>query len=91
MQYPPEVLTKDRKGRPEVRSLMDRGLYVRYEYLVPGTNKRSQNKVKLILKGKKQEEFYIIPIAGGRFLLLPTLAKYGRKIWNGKKAVGLWK
>jgi hypothetical protein len=91
MRYPPSVLTKDKKGNKEVRNLIDRGRYVRYEYLVPGTKKRSQNKVKLILKGRKQEEFYLIPIAGNRFLTLPTPAKYGRKLWNGKKAVGLWK
>lgn len=90
MRYPAEVLTKTKKGQLEVRNLIDRGRYVRYEYLVPGTKRRSQNKVKLILRGKKQEEYYLIPIAGGRFLMMPTPAKYGRKLWDGKRAVRLW-
>ena len=91
MRYPADVLTKNKKGETEVRHLIERGRYVRYDYLVPGTNKRSQNKVRLVLKGKKQEEFFLIPIAGGRFLAIPTPVKAGRRLWNGKKAVGLWK
>ncbi|MEM7821170.1 MAG: hypothetical protein QW751_03165 [Candidatus Aenigmatarchaeota archaeon] len=91
MQYPPEVLTKNKKGQLEFRHLLDRGRYVRYDYLIPGTNKRSQNKIRLVLKGKKQEEYFLIPIAGGRFLAIPTAITAKRKLWDGKKAVGLWK
>jgi len=31
--FPEDVLTKTRKGEIEVRSLIDRGRYVRYNYL----------------------------------------------------------
>ena len=34
-QFPDEVLTRTKKGEVEVRSLIDRGRYVRYNYLHP--------------------------------------------------------
>lgn len=87
MEYPESVLTKSKKGKIEVRSLIDSGKFTRYEYLDPKTGKKSENKFKLVLKGKKQEEFFVIPISGGRFLLVPSEAKGKRKIWDGKKAI----
>src|SRR5437016_4502646 len=35
--FPEEVLTRTKKGETEVRSLIDRGRYVRYRYLHPQT------------------------------------------------------
>ena len=36
-KFPPEVLTRTKKGELEVRSLIDRGRYVWYNYLHPET------------------------------------------------------
>jgi hypothetical protein len=36
-KFPEEVLTRTKKGEIEVRSLLDRGRYVRYRYLNPET------------------------------------------------------
>lgn len=89
MGYPESVLTKSKKGKIEVRSLIDGGRYVRYEYLDPETGKKSENKFKLVLKGRKREEFFAIPIKGGRFLLMPAESKKKRKAWDGKKTVDI--
>jgi len=85
MRYPPEVLTKSKKGKIEVRALIDKGQFVRYGYLDPKTAKPS-GKIKLVLKGKKQEEFFIIPMAQPeKFLMLKTEAKGKRSIWSKGK------
>lgn len=83
MEYPESVLTKKKK---EVRSLVDKGEFVRYEYLDPKTGEKIGKKIKLILKGKEREEYFMIPIENKRFLLLPAMAK-PKIIWNGKKAI----
>jgi len=86
--YPPEVLTKSKKGKVEVRSLVDRGSYVRYEYLNPETGEKSEEKIKLVLRNSdgKIEEYFIIPLKQkGRSLMLRTEAKGSRKVWdNGR-------
>ncbi len=88
MQYPESVMTKTKKGAPEVRTLIGRGKYVQYEYLDPNTKRRVENKVRLVLfKGKKTEEYFIIPLKGGRSLLIPAESKKGRSVWNGKKSI----
>ena len=88
MKYPQSVLTKNKKGKVEVRSLIDKGTFVRYEYLDPTTGKKSENKIKLVLKTKSgTEEFFVIPIAAGRFLMLPEKPKAQLMVWDGKKAV----
>ncbi len=91
MEYPESVLTKSKKGKIEVRSLIDRGRFVRYEYLDLRTGKRTENKVKLIIKTEKgTEEYFIIPLKQkGRFLLMLTESK-PKKIWDGRKAVDLF-
>ena len=84
--FPKEVLTKTKKGTIEVRSLVDKGEFIRYEYLDPETGKKTQNKVKLVLKkGNEYEEYFIIPLKDGRFLMLPTEPKGPRKIWDPEK------
>lgn len=91
MKYPQEVLTKSKKGKVEVRNLIDRGRFVRYEYLDSETGESTENKVKLVLiKEDKREEFFIIPIKGKRFLMIPTEEKGKRKLWDGEKAVELY-
>jgi hypothetical protein len=88
--YPKEVLTVSKKGRVEVRNLVDRGRYIRYEYLDPETGERTENKVKLVLIGEKVEEYFMIPTKDGkRFLLLPVEPKGERMVWDGEKAVEL--
>jgi len=88
MKYPEEVLTTSKKGKVEVRKLIDRGRYVRYEYIDPQTGKRTENKLKLVLLGDSAEEYFIIPMKG-KSLLIPAEAKGERKIWDGSKAVDL--
>ncbi len=92
MNYPESVLTESKKGKIEVRNLIDSGRFVRYEYLDPDSGKRSENKVKLVLyNGKEQEEYFIIPLKQkNRFLLLRAEKKGARKIWDGKEGVELY-
>jgi len=90
MEYPEEVLTKSKKGKVEVRNLIDRGRFVRYEYLDTETGEPTEDKVKLVLiKENKKEEFFIIPVKGKRFLMIPTEDKGERKLWDGEKSVEL--
>ncbi len=90
--FPDEVLTKTKKGETEVRSLIDRGRYVRYRYLHPDTGEPMEGgKLKLVLisEAGKTEEFFVIPTKSRRDLLLPAGEKGERKIWDGTKAIDL--
>ncbi len=90
--FPDEVLTKTKKGETEVRSLIDRGRYVRYRYLHPDTGEPMEGgKLKLVLiaESGRTEEFFIIPTKSHRDLLLPAAEKGARKVWDGTKAVEL--
>ena len=90
--FPDEVLTRTKKGEIEVRSLIDRGRYVRYHYLHPDTGEPMEGgKVKLVLlSGEgKTEEFFVIPTKSHRDLLIPAAEKGPRKIWDGQQAVDL--
>ncbi len=90
--FPDEVLTRTKKGEIEVRSLIDRGRYVRYRYLHPETGQPMEGgKVKLVLLAEDgmSEEFFIIPTKSARSLLLPAAEKGARKIWDGTQAVEL--
>ena len=73
-EYPESVLTKDKKGRLEVRNLVSRGKFVMYDYRNAKTFRQVENKKrKLYLKDECGivEEFYIIPLkASGKFLLI---------------------
>lgn len=91
-RFPDEVLTKTKKGEIEVRSLLDRGRYVRYRYLHPDTGEPMEGgKVKLVLISEqgKTEEFFVIPTASKRDLLIPAAEKGARRVWDGTKAVDL--
>jgi len=88
--FPEEVLTRTKRGETEVRSLIDRGRYVRYNYLHPETGQPMEGgKVKLVLLSDsgKAEEFFIIPTKSRRDLLIPAAEKGPRKIWDGTKPV----
>ena len=90
--FPDEVLTKTKKGEIEVRSLIDRGRYVRYRYLHPETGEPMEGgKLKLVLIAESgaTEEFFVIPTKSNRDLLLPAAEKGARKLWDGKNAVDL--
>ncbi len=99
MNYPDSVLTKDKKGNPEVRNLISRGDYVLYDYRDPKTFKQLENrKQKLYLKDETGEikEYYIIPTAIPTRSLFITPTKIEikeRDVWNEKKkkAEQLWK
>jgi len=59
--FPEEVLTRTKKGETEVRSLIDRGRYVRYRYLHPQTGEAMEGgKVKLVLLSEagRAEEYF---------------------------------
>ena len=91
-RFPDEVLTRTKKGEIEVRSLIDRGRYVRYKYLHPETGEALEGgKVKLVLiaEGGRVEEYFIIPTKSKRDLLIPAAEKGARKVWDGKRAVDL--
>ena len=88
--FPEEVLTRTKRGETEVRSLIDRGRYVRYNYLHPESGQPVEGgKVKLVLLSDsgKAEEFFIIPTKSRRDLLIPAAEKGPRKIWDGTKPV----
>jgi len=90
--FPEDVLTKTRKGEIEVRSLIDRGRYVRYNYLNPDTGVPMEGgKVKLVLVSDDgaTEEYFVIPTKSKRDLLIPAPEKGKRKVWDGGKAVDL--
>ena len=91
-KFPEEVLTRTKAGEIEVRSLIDRGRYVRYNYLHPDTGKPMEGgKVKLVLMadGGRVEEFFVIPTKSRRELLIPAAEKGARKVWDGSKAIDL--
>jgi len=93
MKYPQEVLTISKRGKVEVRKLIDRGVYVRYEYIDPTTGEKSENKIKIVLRSKdgKLEEYFMIPLKQkDRYLLLKTDVKGDRFLWDGTKAVPLF-
>jgi len=90
--FPDEVLTRTKKGETEVRSLLDRGRYVRYNYLHPESGEPMEGgKVKLVLisESGKVEEFFVIPTKSRRDLLIPAADKGARKVWDGSRAVDL--
>lgn len=90
--FPEDVLTRTKKGEIEVRSLIDRGRYVRYNYLHPDTGEPMEGgKVKLVLLAEdgKAEEYFVIPTKSKRDLLIPAAEKGARKVWDGTKAVEL--
>lgn len=90
--FPETVLTRTKKGDIEVRSLIDRGRYVRYNYLHPDTGQPMEGrKLKLVLVSDTGdvEEFFVIPTKSGRGLLLPAAEKGARQVWDGRQAVDL--
>ena len=92
MDYPEEVLTNSKKGKTEVRSLVDFGTFVRYEYLDSETGKRVEKKIKIVLyNGEDYEEYFIIPLKQkNRFLLLKAEKRENRKLINREKVVDLF-
>src|SRR5213079_3011332 len=81
--FPSEVLTRTKNGEVEVRSLIDRGRYVRYNYLDPETGESMEGgKVKLVLLSDagRTEEYFIIPTKSKRDLLIPASEKGARRI-----------
>jgi len=88
-KYPETVLTKDRKGNVEVRNLVSRGKFVIYDYRDVKTFKQVENnKKKLCLKDENGEvkEYFIIPLKGGRALLIEPKEKEEKetRVWNEK-------
>ena len=91
-KFPEEVLTRTKKGEIEVRSLIDRGRYVRYNYLHPERGEPMEGgKVKLVLipESGEPQEFFIIATRSNRNLMIPAAEKGARKVWDGAAAVDL--
>ena len=85
-------MTRTKKGEVEVRSLVDRGRYVRYRYLHPETGEAMEGgKVKLVLIAEDGtvEEFFAISTKSKRDLLIPAAEKGARRVWDGSRAVDL--
>ena len=101
MEFPPEVLTKSKAGRLEVRGLDSRGRFVMCKYLDPKTLKLADNKRKLILMDEEGnvKEYFIIPLKDKRrYLLIEGEKEDSGKpektmVWNVEKgeAEPLWK
>ena len=85
MDFPEEVIAVTKKGAREVRSYLDHGQFLLYEYLDPETGRPTSNKKKLVLKGSKRQEFFMIPMKDGRILLVPAESKGSTRVWrNGE-------
>jgi len=87
MDFPEEVIATTKKGEREVRSFLEQGEFLLYEYLDPRTGRPTSNKRKLVLKGKERREFFLIPMRDGRKLLIPVEAKGKVKVWRNGDVV----
>ena len=89
MEYPESVLTKNQKGEAEVRNLLERGEFFRYNYTDPKTGKVMESgKTSIILKsGKGEQHLFLIPLKGSRMLAIEDREKKPRSVWDGRKAV----
>ncbi len=86
MKYTESVLTKNRKGETEVRRLVSRGRFVKYDYILADSGKVSEGgKFSIILKDEKgkEEHYFMIPMKG-RFMAIPEKTTKPRKVWNEK-------
>ena len=89
MEYPGSVLTKNRKGDTEVRNLIDRGEFVRYNYVHPETGTVMESgKISLVLKSSRGEQhIFLVPLRDGRFIAIADKEKKVRHAWDGSSAV----
>ncbi len=88
-EYPKETLTKSKKGEDEVRSLLELGKYVLYNYLDPKSGKETEKgKRSLILRSEegKEEHYFIVPLNEGRALFIKDKAEQKKRmLWNPKE------
>jgi len=89
MKYPESVLTRNRKGGVEVRRLLSRGSFVKYDYILADSGRVSEGgKFSIILKPEgeegKEEHYFLIPMKGGRLMAIPEKSAKERKVWNEK-------
>lgn len=86
--YPDAVLTTSKKGINEARVLIDSGRFFRYRYVETESGK-SEEKIKMVLVNDAgtAEEFFVFPVKGGKFLLVPQKYKGRRDVWDGEKAI----
>ncbi len=90
--FPEDVITTSKKGKKEVRNLISKGKFVKYNYLDPENGLITEKKYRLVLQDCNgfREEYFIIPTSDGKkFLMIPADEKEGRKIWDGKKSIDL--
>lgn len=89
-EFPAEVMTKNRRGEPEVRLLVDSGKFVRYHYMDPKSGRLvEKGKLSILLKPSTGEEvhYYLIPTSQkDRFLAVVPKGsgKKERKFWDSK-------
>lgn len=94
MEYPESVLTKNKKGEAEVRRILSRGKFIKYDYILADSGKVSDGgKFSIILKDEngKEEHYFLIPFKG-RWLAILERGSKPRKVWNEKtgKAEDVW-
>ena len=96
VDFPETVLTKDKKGKLEIRSLDHRGRYVMCKYLDPKTMKPADTKRKLTLRDEEGvvHEYFIIPLKDPKRALLISAEseEKERQLWNEKtrRAEEIW-
>jgi len=86
-KFPEEVLTVSKSGKVEARAVVSRGKYVLYKYLDPETGKETGKKQKLVLQTTDGtiKQWFVIPMAGSRNLMIETeLKEPEKKVWNEK-------
>ena len=82
-EYPKDVVAISMQGKAEVRILIDKGRFVKYNYKDIKTG-RVTSKFSIILRNSagKEEHLTMIPLKG-RFLALPMKGdRSSRKVWN---------
>ena len=73
--------TKTKSGKIEERILKDKGKFVRYTYIDKATGKATKDK--LILIGKDQKAYFMIP-TGERELAIPAHFDLGASVKDGE-------
>lgn len=89
-EYPESVLTENRSGETEVRTLSARGEFIICEYSDPEKLERKEDKRKLILKDQDGnfEEYFIIPLKEENKNLLISPSEESREyyFWNKERS-----
>lgn len=84
MKYPEETLTKNK----EVRTLEEKGTYIKYTYIDPQTGEPiKKGKYSLILKSESStRHLFIVPLKTGKSMVVKDeIDDEKRKVWDKEK------